>query len=281
MTARVVNIEQAKAWDGDEGDDWADDWERYDAATLPHHVQLLELLDLEADDRVLDIGCGTGLSTRDAARRASGGHAHGVDLSARMLDRARELSALEGVANVSYAQGDAQAHPFEPEAYDVALGKFVAMFFSDPAAAFANIRTALRPGGRLALASWSGPAHNEWLTSMFATLAAGRELAGPPIGRPGPFGMADPDLVHTWLTDAGFSVTGQDEHRAPFRFGDNGDDAYRFFTRGGVFRGFTRGLVNDQLERVHADLRATMHAHDTGDGVFFDSAVWLVSACRC
>ena len=280
MSTTIVNVEQAKAWDGDEGDDWATDWERYDAATLHHHERLFELLDLATDDRVLDVGCGTGLSTRDAARRASAGHAHGVDLSARMLDRARELSALEGVANVSYEQGDAQAHAFEPAAYDVAIGKFVAMFFSDPTAAFANIGTALRPGGRLALLSWSGPAHNEWLTSAFAALAAGRELSGPPVGKPGPFGMADPDLVRTWLTDAGFSGIEQDEHRAPFRFGDDGDDAYRFFARGGVFRGFTQGLDDKQLEQVHADLRATMHAHDTGAGVYFDSAVWMVSARR-
>jgi SAM-dependent methyltransferase len=197
-----------------------------------------------------------------------------------MLDRARELSALEGLTNVSYEQGDAQAHAFERGAYDVAIAKFVAMFFSDPTAAFANIGKALRPDGRLALVSWSGPAHNEWLTSALAALAAGRELTGPPVGKPGPFGMADPDLVRTWLTDAGFSGIEQDEHRAPFRFGADGDDAYRFFARGGVFRGFTQGLDDDQLAQVRADLRATMHAHDTGDGVYFDSAVWMVTAFR-
>ena len=280
MDRPIVNVEQAKAWDGDEGRDWASDWERYDAATLHHHVRLFELLDLAIDDRVLDVGCGTGLSTRDAARRARSGHAHGVDLSAPMLDRARELSAREGVANVSFEQGDAQAHAFEPEAFDVAIGKFVAMFFSDPTAAFSNIGTALRPGGRLVLVSWAGPEHNEWLTSMLAALAAGRDLSGPPVGRPGPFGMADPDLVRTWLSDAGFMDIEQDEHRAPFRFGDDDEDAYRFFARGGVFRGFTQGLDDDQLSQVHTSLRATMHAHDTGDGVYFDSSVIVVSARR-
>lgn len=280
MNGLIVNVEQAEAWDGAEGDDWATDWARYDVATLHHHERLFEVLDLAADDRVLDVGCGTGLSTRDAARRANAGHAHGVDLSARMLDRARDLSTLEGITNIRYEQGDAQAHAFEPAAYDVAIGKFVAMFFSDPTAAFANIGTALRPGGRLALVSWSGPAHNEWLTAAFAALAAGRELPVPPVGKPGPFGMADPDLVRTWLTDAGYSDIEQDEHRAPFRFGDDGEDAYRFFARGGVFRGFTQGLDDHQLEQVHADLRATMHAHDAGDGVYFDSAVWVGSARR-
>lgn len=280
MATSIVNVEQARAWDGDEGDDWATEWERYDAATLRHHELLLGVADLAADARVLDVGCGTGLSTCDAARRAVAGHAHGVDLSARMLDRARELSEREGVTNVSYEQGDAQVHAFEPAAYDVALGKFVAMFFSDPTAAFANIGSALRPGGQLVLASWSGPDHNEWLTAAFAALDAGRGLSGPPVGRPGPFGMADPDLVRGWLTDAGFTAIEQAEHRAPFRFGDDGDDAYQFFTRGGVFRGFTQGLDDDQLDQVHADLLGTMQAHDTGDGVWFDSAVWLVSARR-
>jgi SAM-dependent methyltransferase len=280
MNATVVNVEQARAWDGDEGDDWADEWERYDAATITHHKHLFEVLDFAVADRVLDIGCGTGLSTRDAARRASEGRAHGLDLSARMLDRARELSAIEGVQNVSFEQGDAQAHGFEPASYDIAIGKFVAMFFSDPTAAFANIGSSLRPGGRLALMSWSGPENNEWLTAALAALAAGRDLSGPPVGKPGPFGLADPDLVRSWLTDAGFTDIDCHPHHAPFRFGDDGDDGYRFFQRGGVFRGFTQGLDDEQLAQVHHDLRATMHAHDTGDGVYFESAVWVVTASR-
>src|SRR5690606_37896241 len=103
---------------------------------------------------------------------------------------------------------------------------------------------------------WSGPEHNEWLTAMLGALSAGRALSGPPVGRPGPFGMADPDLVRAWLSQAGFTRIAEEEHRAPFRFGADGEDAYRFFARGGVFRGFTQGLDDAQLERVRADLRA-------------------------
>jgi hypothetical protein len=92
--------------------------------------------------------------------------------------------------------------------------------------------------------------------------------------------MADPDSVRTWLTDAGFAGIEQNEHRAPFRFGDDGEDAYQFFARGGVFRGFTQGLDDVQLAQVRADLRTTMETHDTGGGVYFDSAAWVVSAHR-
>lgn len=278
MSATVANVEQAKAWDGPEGDDWANEWERYDAATADHHARLFEVLDLSVDDRVLDIGCGNGLTTRDAARAATAGRAHGIDLSTRMLERARELSEREGLSNTTFEKGDAQVHPFDAEAFDVAMSKFTAMFFSDQTAAFANIGRALRPGGRLVVMSWSGPEHNEWLAATSAALAAGRELQGPPIGAPGPFGMADQDQVLARLTDAGYADIEIEEHIAPFWFGADSDDAYAFFQRTGVFRGFTQGLDVDQLHQVHTDLRATMDAHDTGDGVYFESAGVLVAA---
>ena len=94
---------------------------------------------------MLDVGCGTGQTTRDAARAASAGSALGVDLSSRMLDYARHRAAEEGVTNVTFAQADAQIHPFEPGAYDVAISRTAAMFFGDHVAAFRNIGRALRP----------------------------------------------------------------------------------------------------------------------------------------
>ena len=95
---------------------------------------------------MLDIGCGTGQTTRDAARAASAGSALGVDLSSRMLDYARRRAAEEGVTNVTFAQADAQIHPFEPGAYDVAISRTAAMFFGDHVAAFTQHRPGPAPG---------------------------------------------------------------------------------------------------------------------------------------
>lgn len=280
MTSAVVNVEMAAAWDGDEGDDWARDWERYDRAVLGYHRILLDTAAVGTADRVLDVGCGTGETTRDAARTAVDGSALGVDLSSRMIDRARELADKEGVANAYFEQADAQAHPFESEAYDVALSRFGTMFFADPVAAFANIGIAIRPGGRIVLIAWRGVGDNEWLQCVFGALAVGRDLPVPPVGAPGPFGQADPDQTRTTLTNAGFEAIELTPVDQPFWLGADGEDAFGFFKTTGIVRGMTQGLDDAQRARALDGLRATMVEHDTGDGVLFGSGAWLISAHR-
>src|SRR6187402_3123140 len=143
------NAEQLRAWDGDEGEYWADNAEYFDRSVAVFHEQLFAAAAIGEEAHVLDVGCGTGQTTRDAGRAASAGSALGVDLSSRMLDHAGRRAAEEGVTNVTFAQADAQIHPFEPGRYDVAISRTAAMFFGDHVAAFANIARALRPGGRL------------------------------------------------------------------------------------------------------------------------------------
>ena len=146
----VVNSEQAKAWNGPEGVHWARNQDRWNAVNEGFNEPLLEAAAITGTHRVLDLGCGSGQTTRLAARRASEGGALGLDLSGPMLAEARARAEREGIANVSFTRGDAQVHPFEPGAFDVAISRFGVMFFADPVAAFANIGRALRPGGRLA-----------------------------------------------------------------------------------------------------------------------------------
>ena len=120
----------------------------YDAELRRYHARLFEAVDIDPDARVLDIGCGTGQTTRAAARAASGGDALGVDISAPMLERARRLTNLEGLANARFECGDAQVHPLPAERFTIGLSRFGTMFFADPSAAFANIARALRPDAR-------------------------------------------------------------------------------------------------------------------------------------
>ncbi|MGH3474897.1 MAG: class I SAM-dependent methyltransferase [Aeromicrobium sp.] len=143
-------------------------------------------------------------TTRDAARLAVSGSALGIDLSSRMLDVARSRAGHEGVHNATFVQGDAQAHPFEPESFDVALSRTGSMFFGDQAAAHANIARSLRLGGRLALGVWQPVADNEWFSSFVGALAAGRDLPPPPSDSPNPFSMSDPDRVRPLLASSGF-----------------------------------------------------------------------------
>ena len=276
----IANVEQAAAWDGEEGDHWTEHAERYDAAGRRTWQRFLEAGLISANDSVLDIGCGTGHTTRDAARLASSGSVLGVDLSARMLDRARERSKAEGLTNVDYVQADAQVHPFATDAFDLGISGWGTMFFSDPVAAFTNIASAIRSRGRLAMVVWRELDRNEWLVAFRTALAAGRTLPLPPPDAPTPFSQADPERVRRILGEAGFSEVDFTEIGEPIDFGTNADDAFGFIRKTGIVIGLTQDL--DDATKVCAleELRATIEAHDTGEGVLFGTSAWLITASR-
>ena len=134
----------------------------YDAELQRHNQVLRRSYGIRPDDHVLDIGCGAGQTTRDAARMARAGSALGVDVSASMIERACRLTEAAGLSNVSFERADAAVHPFPAESFDVAISRFGTMFFAHPVAAFANIERALRPGGRLVMMVWREHEANEW-----------------------------------------------------------------------------------------------------------------------
>jgi SAM-dependent methyltransferase len=278
--SEVANAEQLAAWDGDEGEHWSAHEERYDTATRVHSGLLVDLAVVEAGEQVLDLGCGCGATTRDAARAAGDGAAVGIDLSSQMLDIARRRAAEEGLDNVSFVHGDAQVHAFPPATFDVVISRFGAMFFADPVAAFANIGGAMRHGGRVALFAWQELPRNEWLAAIRGALAQGRDLPTPPSGMPGPFGFADADRVRTILSEAGYHDVRVDEVEAPVRFGADAEDAYGFVKDLGMVRGLLQDLTPDEQAVARADLRAVMESHAGADGVDFGSRAWTIRAVR-
>jgi SAM-dependent methyltransferase len=267
-----------EAWDGDEGAFWAEHAARFDAAVAGYRDEFLAATAIGPDDRVLDIGCGTGQTTRDAARAASRAFAFGVDLSAKMIERARRLAADEGVTNARFEQADAQVHPFDDAAFDVAISRTGTMFFGDPVAAFSNIARALRRDGRLVMATWQALDDNEWIREIRNALAAGRDMPAPPPDAPGPFSLSEPDRVRDLLGRTGFGGIELRAVRAPMRFGDGVDDACSFIL--GVAGWMLDGLDDDGRRRALDALRATIAAHETADGVLFGSAMWMVGARR-
>ena len=162
----VVNVDQAAAWDGHEGDVWTEQADRYDRASRRVWKRFVDAELVGRSDRVLDVGCGTGGPTRDIARVATDGLVTGIDLSTRMLELARRRSADEGLDNVTFVRGDAQVYPFEPHVLDVVMSSFGMMFFNDPVAAFTNVGGGLHPGGTLAVLAWRALKENDWLMSL-------------------------------------------------------------------------------------------------------------------
>jgi SAM-dependent methyltransferase len=276
----IANVDMAAAWDGAEGDHWAEHAERYEAAASGFWRALLAVVPIEPAAAILDIGCGTGRSTREVARLASSGAVVGVDLSAKLLERAQAAARAERLSNVRFEQADAQVHPFPGAAFDLALSVFGVMFFADPVAAFVNIARALRPGGDLALLVWRGLEHNEWVAAIREALSLGRALPAPPVGAPGPFGLADRSFTQRVLTDAGFTDVCFDEVTEVIRLGDDADDAFSFVATFGITRGLTQDLDSARKSAALDALHATLVEHETDDGVLFGGSAWFVRAQR-
>lgn len=273
-----ANAEQARAWDGDEGAYWADHAQRLDRAMAAYHGTFMAACGIARGERVLDIGCGTGQTTRDAAAAARPGPALGVDLCARMIELARQLAASHDIGNASFVQADAQIYPFPAGSFDVAISRTGTMFFGDPATAFANICRAIRPGGRLVMLVWQGAGPNEWVRELNGALAAGWEFPAPPAGAPGPFALADPSRTRTLLASAGFTGITFDALHEPRWFGSDPDDAHRFVL--GLMGWMLDGLDDTGRNRALDALAATITAHASNDGITFASGAWLIRAER-
>jgi len=280
VSEEIANADMTRAWDGEEGDQWTQFADEYDDTSRSIWARFLETDPIGRADRVLDIGCGCGQSTRDAARLAHEGSALGVDLSSSMLAVARRRATAEGVPNVDFRQADAQVYAFDPGTFDIAISRFGVMFFDDRTAAFTNIASALRSGGRLAMLAWQDIRKNEWIMTVRETLAAGRDLPMPPAGAPGPMALADQDDVRGLLAGAGFESIGFTSIEEPVWFGADAEAAYEFVGEIGIVKGLSDGLDADTKAAAHEQLRAALRAHETPEGVRFGSGAWLISATK-
>jgi hypothetical protein len=171
-------------------------------------------------------------------------------------------------------------YAFDPGSFDIAISRFGVMFFDDRTAAFKNIASALRSGGRLTVLAWQDIRKNEWLMTVRETLAAGRDLPMPTPGVPGPMALADQDDVRGLLAGAGFESIGLTSIEEPVWFGTDAEAAYEFVGEIGIVKGLSDGLEPGTKSEAHELLRAALRAHETPEGVRFDSAVWLISATR-
>jgi SAM-dependent methyltransferase len=208
---------------------------------------------------------------------AQAGSALGLDISAPAIARARELARADGLGNVSFEHANAQVHRFPNERFDLAISRFGTMFFDDPVAAFANIRRALRPAGRLVMMVWQAHERNEWDIAIHQALGAAEgRVAGASEG-PDPFSLADPPTVKEILHAAGFAGVAFTDVCEPVYYGPDVAAALDWV------RGFTS--TSEVLKRLDpADatravdrLREAFATHLSDDGVWFNSRAWIVT----
>lgn len=282
--AEAPNAAQAAYWNDQAGPQWVALQAQIDAQIRPLGALVLARAELAPGQHVLDVGCGCGDTTIELARRvAPGGQVTGIDLSAPMLAQARAQAAAAGVA-VELLQADAQTYAFAPASFDRIVSRFGVMFFADPAAAFANLCGALRPGGRLAFVCWQAMTENPW--TMVPCLAALPHLppqTPPDPTAPGPFAFADAARVRAILTGAGFTAVALEPIAMTLSVGGGADlDAtVTFLLQMGPVARLVRELGDPSLTaRIAASVREALAPFAGPDGVRLGSASWIVTAQR-
>ena len=283
MSAPEANAEQIRYWNEAAGPKWVSFQKVIDAQIAPLGERAMDRAGIAPGERVIDVGCGCGDTTIALARRVGPtGLVLGVDISAPMLERAAETARAAVAANVRFENADAQTHRLSPGAFDVVYSRFGVMFFADPVAAFANLRAALRPGGRLAFVCWQALRENPWL--FLALQAAAQHLTLPPPpapDAPGPFSLADPERVRDIVARAGFERIALEDLRTALMLGGGGtlDQAVRFLTEGvGPVSGVLREADPALRPTVAAAVRAAISPFVTPEGVRLGSAAWIVTA---
>ncbi|HEV7607868.1 MAG TPA: class I SAM-dependent methyltransferase [Steroidobacteraceae bacterium] len=248
--------------------------DHYDAELGRHNERLRAVTNIRPTDRVLDVGCGGGQTTRDAARAASSGSVLGVDISEEMLERARRLTLNTGLRNITYELGDAQVHPFQPAHFDVIISRFGTMFFADPAAAFANLARASKQDARLVMMVWQSAARNEWATAIPEALAVPDQT---PFWET-PFSLGDASVVEAILRNGGFLDIGFIDVREPVYYGPDVDTAFDIVCSFKNTKDVLAKLDADAAKRALDQLRGMLAERLTQDGVLFDSRAWIVTA---
>lgn len=271
-----ANQAQHEAWNGESGTRWVADADRRDAALAPVATSLLAAAHLRPGETVLDLGCGCGITTIAAADLVAPADVVGIDLSGPMLALARQRA---GSRNAEFLQADAQTHPFDPGRFDVALARFGTMFFDDPVAAFANIATAMRPQGRMCLATWQPLEANDWLLLPGAALLQYGHLPDAASGAgPGMFSQSDPRVVTRVLTDAGWTSVEITPTRLTLTLGTDEHEALDYLVDTGIARAVLDTIEAPLLDEALRAVASILADHRTDDGVQLDGGVNLITA---
>ncbi len=271
---------QREYWSGKVGDEWARYAERIDVMLASLTEPALKLGAFQPGERVLDIGCGGGVTSLAIARQVgAGGAVVGVDLSPQLLDVARDR-ARQAALPVAFIEADAGAATFD-QRFDAAFSRFGMMFFDAPTQAFAQIRSAMRPGGRLVFVCWRAIAENPWATTPIDAIRPMLKapLTPPDLDAPGPYSLADEAKLRRILREAGWRdiALARWDEPVPIAGGGSLADAADFAMKIGPC---ARAIADQDLNAAEVKQRLMDHLAPlhNGNGVSMPAACWLVTA---
>jgi SAM-dependent methyltransferase len=267
-------------WETSEGEHWATNADHFTRMLAEFGDVVTTAAAYRPRERVLDVGCGNGDLALAAARAVGpAGSVHGVDLSPAMVSVAVGRAADLGLGNVSIEAADAATFEPGPAPFDVVVSRFGVMFFDDPTAAFAHIRSTMAPGGRLAFVCWQDLFANDWIVVPGAAVA---EVLPLPVvddpTAPGAFAFADASRVTKILTGAGFTDPSATPASAQVWMGADAADAAHFMRTTGFGRAVFAGAPPDLEKEAMARATASLVPYESPAGVLLDGAAWLVSA---
>jgi SAM-dependent methyltransferase len=274
-------------WAGEAGRRWSQVADRVESQLAPVSDVLFTAAGLTPGERVLDVGCGRGSTTRRAAGVVGAdGWVSGIDIAVGLIEEAHTIPPPPGAAPVEWMVGDAQTAWLSAGHYDAVISRFGTLFFDDPVVAFANLRGCTRRGGRLCMAVWQRRDRSPILQRALDVAAAAADAIGYVIdtGAPdgGPFAFGDPAFVRPVLDEAGWAdVAVRQQEVDMLLFGPGSvTDAVDAGIRFGPLEVALREAPAPVVDAVRAALIAELRAHHDGTGVRMSGAIAIVDA-RC
>lgn len=281
MTDHSPETLQPDDWAGDMGERWVRNIDQLESMISSIGNATMEFADFRHGESVLDVGCGGGPTTLQIADRVGDdGHVTGVDIAPLLIDTAKARAKELGLSNVNFVLGDAATLAFE-QRYDCLFSRFGIMFFEDPYAAFANLASAVIPGGRAALCCWGPPQENSWIGDLMSVVVRYVEPPERDPREPGPFSLGDNEYLRDILTHAGFEQIGLTVWKGDLYLGGIGADASaaaEFALEATPIGELLADLSDESLQQATEELTELLRGRETQNGVALKGTAWLVAA---
>ena len=280
FTQNDPNASEIDYWNGPGGRNWVHRQTSQDTILAPILRATLERAAVRPGEHVVDIGCGTGASSIELAERVGpAGRVLGIDVSEPMLARAAER--VPPAAAVELVRADATAYPFRPAAFDLLFSRFGVMFFAEPARSFANLRAALKSGGRVTFACWRKINENPWLqVPLHAAYEHVPRLPQPGAEDPGPFAFASEQRVRRILDEAGFRSIVLEPRDFELDIGCGRGMGQALDTAIGIGPA-SRAIQGQSAEActaVATSISRALEPYQRDEQVLLAAAIWLVTA---